>query len=73
MLSARSAVCSFVRIREGLTQGDPLLMVYYGLYLLPLSEVIKEEETRLLKLFYYYDATIMGPMERNGEISVFRT
>ena len=36
-----SVVCSFVRIRKGITQGDPLSMVLCGIALLPLDEAIQ--------------------------------
>ena len=45
-------------IREGVTQGDPISMVIYGLVLLPLAEAMREEDPRVLKPWYAEDVAM---------------
>ena len=47
--------------REGLTQGEPLLIVLYGVPLVPLAKELRSEDSGLLSLFYADDAVIDGP------------
>ena len=63
-----STVFSFIMSREEVTQGNPILVVLYGLYLLPLYESIREEEPEVLKLWYKDDAAMMSPRERNARL-----
>ena len=46
--------------REGVTQGDPLLMVLFGITLVPLAEEFRSEELELLSLFYADDTVFNG-------------
>ena len=45
-----------ILIREGVTQGDPLSMVLYGITLSPLAEELRLADPGLLSLFYAGDA-----------------
>ena len=45
-----------ILIRKGVTQGDPLLMVLYGITLVPLAEELRAADTGLLSPFYADDA-----------------
>ena len=63
-----ATVFIFIRSREEVTQGKPLLEVLYGLYLLPLYESMQEEEPEVLKLWYKDDAAMMSPRERNARL-----
>ena len=46
--------------REGVTQGDPLLMVLYGITLVPFAEELRAADSGLLSLFYADDAALDG-------------
>ena len=52
--------------KEEVTQSDPLLVVLYGLSLLPLYDYMWEEEPEVLQLCYKDDAAMMSPRERNS-------
>ena len=45
---------------EGVTQGDPLSMVLYGLALLPLSEYLRKEVPDVLQPWYADDCMLVG-------------
>ena len=61
-------VFSFIRSREEVTQGEPLLVVLYRLPLLPFSESIQEEEPEVLQSWYKDYAAMMRPRERNARL-----
>ena len=44
--------------REGVTQGDPLLLVLYGITLVPFAEELRAADPGLLSLFYADDAAL---------------
>ena len=46
--------------REGVTQGDPLLIVLYGITLVPLGEELRAADLGLLLPFYANDAAFDG-------------
>ena len=46
--------------REGVTQGDPLSMVLYGITLVPLAEELSAADPGLLSPFYVDDAVFDG-------------
>ena len=46
--------------KEGVTQGDPLAMALYGVPLLPLAEILREEFPTVMQLWYADDADMMG-------------
>ena len=45
-----------ILIREGVTQGEPLLMVLCSINLTPLDEELRAADPGLLSLFYANDA-----------------
>ena len=45
---------------EGVTQGDPLSMVLYGITLVPLAEELRAADTGILSPFYADDAAFEG-------------
>ena len=49
-----------IMIREGVTQGYPLLMVLYGITLIPLAKKYRAADSGLLALFYADDAEFEG-------------
>ena len=53
-------------IREGVTQGDPLLMVLYGITLVPLMEKLREADPTLSPTLYAYDTVSDGLAQRNA-------
>ena len=46
--------------REGFTQGDPILMVFYGVTLVPFEEERSAADPGLLSPFYVDDAAFDG-------------
>ena len=46
--------------QEGVTQGDPLSMILYGLGLLPLTRLLKKEFPELIQPWYADDAAAQG-------------
>jgi hypothetical protein len=46
--------------KEGVTQGDPISMVAYGVGILPLIRVLKQEFPEVEQLLYAYDAGTGG-------------
>ena len=57
-----------ILIREGVTQGDPLSMVLYGITLVPLAEYLKAADPGLLSAFYLYDAVFDGLARRSAHL-----
>ena len=49
---------------EGVTQGDPLAMVLYGMMLLPLAEILREAYPEVLQPWYANDAAMQGPPDQ---------
>ena len=54
--------------REGVTQGDPLSMVVYGVALVPLAEIIRAADKEVLAPFYADDVGLDGPAGRNAKL-----
>ena len=54
--------------REGVTQGDPLSMVLYGITLAPLTEELRAADPGLLYLFYADDAEFDGSARRSAQL-----
>ena len=54
--------------REGVTQGDPLLMVLYGITLMPLAEELRAADFGILSLFYTCDTTFDGSEIRSARL-----
>ena len=53
-----------ILIREGVTQGDPLMMVLYVIALVPLTEELRDVDPTISPLFYANDAAFGGPARR---------
>ena len=53
---------------EGVTQGDLLSMVLYGITLVPLAEELIGADLGLLSLFYAYDAAFGGSERRSAQL-----
>ena len=49
--------------KEGVTQGDPLAMICYGLASLPLIRSLKEENASWRQVWYADDAGIYGKLQ----------
>ncbi len=52
---------------EGVTQGDPLSMVLYGLALVPLVDQLAKEVPGLLQPWYADNAAMAGPASKVRE------
>ena len=55
--------CEIILSREGVTQGDPLSMILYGIALLPLTESLQEDEPQVMQPWYADDAAMIGSVE----------
>ena len=60
VLRQRGKPCYIIHSREGVTQGDPLSMILYGITLVPLTEELREEEPTLIQPWYADDAAMIG-------------
>ena len=54
--------------REGVTQGDPLSMVLYGITLVPLAEELRAADLGLLSPFYADDAAFDSSTRRIAQL-----
>ena len=54
--------------REGVTQGDPLSMLFYGITLAPLAEEIRAADLGILSPFYADDAAFDGLARRSAQL-----
>ena len=63
-----AALCHILTIRVGLTQGDPISMVLYGLVILPLAEAMREADTGFLQPWYTDDAAMRGPTRSKAKL-----
>ena len=54
--------------REGVTQGDPLSLVLYGVTLVPLAEDLQAADPWLLSPFYADDAAFDGLARRSAQL-----
>jgi hypothetical protein len=54
--------CHVILSQEGVTQGDPLSMVLYGVALVPLAEQLRAEVPRVLQPWYADDCAMAGPV-----------
>ena len=54
--------------KEGVTQGDPLSMVLYGITLAPLAEELRAADPGLLSPFYADDAAFDGSAQRSAQL-----
>ena len=54
--------------KEGVTQGDPLAMMLYGIAILPLAHLLKMEYPSVLQPWYADDSAMMGPHALNAKV-----
>ena len=54
--------------REGVAQGDPLLMVLYRITLVPLPKELRAADPGLLSTFYADDAFFDGSARRSAQL-----
>jgi len=52
--------CSVILLQEGMTQGDPILMVIYGVALTPLTEMVRKMLPDTLQAWYANDSSFGG-------------
>ena len=52
--------------QEGVTQGDPLSMVLYGLTLVPLAEIVRHGVPDLIHAWYADDTCLAGGIKSIG-------
>ena len=57
-----------ILIQEGLTKGDPLLMVLYRITLVPLAEELRSADSGGLSPFYADDASFDGSARRSAQL-----
>ena len=62
ILRRRGKDCAIILSREGVTQGDPLSMVLYGLSLTPLAEALRRAVPTIVQPWYADDAAMAGPV-----------
>jgi hypothetical protein len=67
LLRRRGDDCEIILSREGVTQGDPLSMVLYGLALTPLAETIRAAVPTVVQPWYADDAAMAGPIDGIAE------
>ena len=58
----------FLLSKEGVTQGDPLSMVLYGLALLPLCDTLRRYDREVLQPWYADDAAMHGKASRAARV-----
>ena len=54
--------CYVLLSKEGVTQGDPISMVIYGLALIPLAESLRKAVPSVVQPWYADNATMAGPV-----------
>ena len=54
--------------KEGVTQGDPMAMMLYGIAILPLAQMLKKEYPSVLQPWYADDSAMMGPHALNAKV-----
>ena len=57
-----------IMILEGVTQGDRLSMVLYGITLVPLDKELRAADLRLQSPFYADDAAFDGSARRSAQV-----
>jgi hypothetical protein len=62
LLRRRGGDCAIILSREGVTQGDPLSMVLYGLALTPLAQTLRAAVPTVIQPWYADDAAMAGPV-----------
>ena len=57
-------MASFLHSREGVTQGDPLVMIAYGIGIIPLINNLKRGIPDVTQPWYTEDARALGTLPR---------
>ena len=57
----RKDECQILHSKEGVSQGDPLSAVIYGLALVPLSKFLRERHPEVIQPFFADDCSLAGP------------
>ena len=63
-LRQRGKPCHIILSREGVTQGDPLSMILYGIGLLPLAEKLRGTIPQAVQPWYADDSAMTGPASK---------
>ena len=63
-----TVLCHIISSREGVTQGDPLLIVLYGLALLPLDQDMREAGPGLIHSWYTDDEAMRFRAKYNAKL-----
>jgi hypothetical protein len=61
ILRKKGASCEVLLSQEGVTQGDPLSMILYGVALAPLSKKLRHAEATVMQPWYADDLAMAGP------------
>jgi hypothetical protein len=64
ILRRRGQDCELLLSCEGVTQGDPISMILYGLALVPLAESMRRAVPDLVQLWYADDAAMAGEADK---------
>jgi hypothetical protein len=67
LMRRRGGDCEIILSREGVTQGDPLSMVLYGLALTPLAETLRARVPTVAQPWYADDAAMAGSVDGIAE------
>eukprot|EP00957_Ditylum_brightwellii_P000232 18040-Ditylum_brightwellii.AAC.1 len=60
----------FLHSKEGVTQGDPLAMVVYGVALVPLAELIRVADEGVCVPFYANNVAMDSPAASNAHLLI---
>jgi hypothetical protein len=63
ILRRKGFPCYILLSKEGVTQGDPISMVIYGIALVPLAESLRAAVPTVVQPWYADDAAMAGPAE----------
>jgi hypothetical protein len=66
ILRRRGEPCTVLLSKEGVTQGDPLSMVLYGITLTPLAEALRTAVPSLVQPWYADDSAMIGPVSNDS-------
>ena len=64
VLQNGDGTASFIKSRKGVTQGDPLSMITYGIGILPLTKNLKQEIPEVDQPWYADKAGALGTFAR---------
>ena len=64
VLQNRNGTASFLHIKEGVTQGEPLAMIVYGIGILPLIKNLKRKIPDVTQPWYSDNAKDLGTFAR---------